>query len=147
MSGRGKLMVKRGKTNSKSRLTLKVISLFILSLIVIEVAFYAFSMLSSKPIEVEAKFKQISLYLSQNSYRLCLVYEVVNPKHTSVNVIVVIDLNKADLGGRKINISDVVGVYDKSKGKHLNYDVEGDHILRIPLTLKSNETRTILILL
>lgn len=132
------------KSTERSR-SLKFLSLLFLLLIFIGVLTVFFMSIPEK-VEVKAKFNSVSLYLSGNSYRFCLVYLITNPKPYKTLVYVTVDLRDADIG-MSISISNVLGVVDNSTKNFISYDVSGSYILKFVLEMSANEVRAILILL
>ncbi|MCS7097331.1 MAG: hypothetical protein NZ926_02600 [Candidatus Methanomethylicia archaeon] len=137
-------MSSKRKVKSSSRNT-KIFSIIVLFLILIGISAVFFMSLPEK-VEVKAKFNTISLYLSGDHYRICLVYSIENPKPYGTRVYVTLDLRDA---GSSLNVmvSNVIGIFDNSTRKFIQYEFSGNYILKFTLEMSANEVKTILILL
>ncbi|MCR6623176.1 MAG: hypothetical protein NDF58_01110 [archaeon YNP-LCB-024-027] len=134
----------------KSRFTgrgrsFKLLSIFFL--IVISLGILSVLLLSiPERVEVKAVFDTVSLYPAGDSYRICLVYLVRNPKPYRVQVYVTLDLRDANIGV-SISYSDVRGVVDNATKSYIPYTVSENYIIKFSVELSANEVRAFFILL
>jgi len=139
-------MTARKRKSGEKNLKLKIISIVFLVLI-FGGLILNFTWLSPRIMNVEAVFDKVSLYPSGGSLRLCLVFNVTNPKSSVARITAIIDLNKVNLGNQSIYISNVLGVYDQQEEKMLQYTTKDDHIIQVTLELNANEERSLIVLL
>jgi len=135
-----------GKSRSIGRSRgFKLISIFFLIVIFLGVL-SVFLLFVPERVEVKAVFETVSLYNAGDSYRICLVYLVSNPKPYKIQVYVTLDLRDANIGV-SISYSDVRGIVDNATKSYIPYTVSGNYIIKFSVELSANEVRAFFILL
>ncbi|MEM3615227.1 MAG: hypothetical protein QXX09_01085 [Candidatus Methanomethylicia archaeon] len=131
------------RVKSKHDRRLKFLSILFLAMIFIGVS-TAFFLSIPERVEVKAKFVTISIYPSGGSYRLCLIYNVTNPRSYKVQVYVTLDLRDANIG---VTVGDVIYVLDDKMNTIIRYESVENYVIKFVLELSANEARTIVVLL
>ncbi len=126
----------------RRNLMLKLFSISILALIVLGVASFLIGPILLPPLKLRATFKGAHFHEVGGEYRMCLIFEVKNPRSSSVNAEIEIDLSAQDIPASAVKL-----IIDGKTGRSLKFRVKGEYLLVIELHMLPNEVRVLHVIL